>query len=33
MLGNFYNYFPVRPQKALNVDGNYFVEGLGGNHD
>ncbi len=33
MLGNFYNYFPVRPQKAVNVDGSYFVEGLGGNHE
>jgi hypothetical protein len=26
MLGNFYNYFPVRPQKAVNVDSSYFVE-------
>jgi hypothetical protein len=33
MLGNFYSYFPVRPQKALNVDGNYFVAGLGGNNE
>jgi hypothetical protein len=33
MLGNYLNYFPVRPQKAANVDGSYFVEGLGGNHE
>lgn len=32
-LGSFYNYFPVRPQKALNVDGHYFADGLGGNHE
>ena len=23
----YYDYFPVRPQKALNVDGSYFVAG------
>jgi hypothetical protein len=32
-LGSYYNYFPVRPQKALNVDGHYFADGLGGNHE
>jgi hypothetical protein len=33
MVGNYYSYFPVRPQKDLNVDGSYFVEGMGGNHE
>jgi len=33
MLGNYLNYFPVRPQKAVNVDGNYFFDGLGGNNE
>ncbi len=33
MLGNYLNYFPVRPQKAVNVDGNYFFDGLGGTNE
>ncbi len=32
-LGAFYDYFPVRPQKAVNADGTYFVHGLGGSHE
>jgi hypothetical protein len=25
VLGAYYDYFPVRPQKAVNADGTYFV--------
>jgi hypothetical protein len=32
-LGAYYDYFPVRPQKAANADGTYFVHGLGGGHE
>jgi hypothetical protein len=32
-LGAFYDYFPVRPQKALDVDGDYFVQATGGSHE
>jgi hypothetical protein len=33
VLGTYYDYYPVRPQKAVNVDGNYFKQALGGNHE
>jgi hypothetical protein len=32
-VGTYYEYFPVRPQKTLDVDGNYFAQGLGGSHE
>ncbi len=32
-VGTYYDYYPVRPQKAINVDGSYFKQGLGGNHE
>jgi hypothetical protein len=32
-LGAYYDYFPVRPQKALNVDGAYFAQATGGSHE
>jgi hypothetical protein len=32
-VGAYYDYFPVRPQKALNADGSYFAQGLGGSHE
>ena len=32
-VGSYYDYFPVRPQKTLDADANYFVQGLGGSHE
>jgi hypothetical protein len=32
-VGSYYDYFPVRPQKAVDVDGSYFAQGLGGSHE
>ena len=32
-VGTYYDYYPVRPQKAVNVDGSYFKQALGGNHE
>jgi hypothetical protein len=32
-LGTYYDYYPVRPQKAVNLDGSYFKQALGGNHE
>jgi hypothetical protein len=32
-IGSYENYFPVRPQKDANVDGSYFFQGTGGNHE
>ena len=31
--GSYSDYVAVRPQKHLNVNGNYFFEGMGGNHE
>ncbi len=32
-VGNYYDYFPVRPQKSLDATGSYFAQGLGGSHE
>jgi hypothetical protein len=32
-VGAYYDYFPVRPQKTVNVDANYFAQGTGGGHE
>jgi hypothetical protein len=32
-LGSYSDYIAIRPQKTLNVDGNYFFQGLGGNNE
>ena len=32
-VGTYYDYYPVRPQKAINVDGSYFKQALGGNNE
>jgi len=32
-VGSYYDYFPVRPQKTLDADANYFVQGFGGSHE
>lgn len=32
-IGSYQTYQAVRPQKLLNVDGSYFMGGLGGNHE
>jgi hypothetical protein len=32
-VGTYYDYYPVRPQKSLNLDGSYFFQGAGGNHE
>jgi Carboxypeptidase regulatory-like domain/TonB-dependent Receptor Plug Domain len=31
--GSYYTYLSVRPQKSINVDGNYFFQGLGGSNE
>jgi hypothetical protein len=32
-LGSYSDYIAVRPQKSLNIDGNYFFQGMGGNNE
>ena len=32
-IGSYQQYEAIRPQKVLNVDGNYFFSGMGGNHE
>jgi hypothetical protein len=32
-LGSAYTYQAIRPQKSINLDGNYFFEGMGGNNE
>lgn len=32
-IGTYINYLAVRPQKSVNLDGNYFFQGLGGNNE
>jgi hypothetical protein len=32
-LGSAYTYQAIRPQKTVNLDGNYFFEGMGGNNE
>jgi hypothetical protein len=32
-VGAYYDYFPVRPQKTLDLGGNYFFQGMGGSHE
>lgn len=32
-IGSNITYEAIRPQKALNLDGNYFFQGLGGNNE
>jgi Carboxypeptidase regulatory-like domain/TonB-dependent Receptor Plug Domain len=32
-IGSYSNYKAVRPQKTLNLDGNYFFAGMGGNNE
>jgi hypothetical protein len=31
--GTYIDYLSIRPQKTVNVDGSYFVAGMGGNHE
>ena len=31
--GTYEDYLSIRPQKTLNVDGSYFLSGMGGNHE
>jgi hypothetical protein len=31
--GSFETYQAIRPQKTANIDGSYFFEGMGGNHE
>ncbi len=33
VTGSYSNYTAVRPQKHFNLNGNYFFESLGGNHE
>ncbi len=32
-IGTYLDFLSVRPQKTMNVDGNYFKAGWGGNHE
>jgi PAS domain-containing protein len=32
-IGSYSGYLAIRPQKTLNVDGNYFFAGMGGNNE
>jgi hypothetical protein len=32
-IGSYLDYQAIRPQKAINVDANYFFDGLGGNNE
>jgi hypothetical protein len=32
-IGSYVQYEAIRPQKTLNLDGNYFFSGLGGNNE
>jgi carboxypeptidase family protein len=32
-IGSYYLYQAIRPQKTINVDGNYFFGGMGGNNE
>jgi hypothetical protein len=32
-IGSSYTYLAIRPQKTINVDGNYFFGAMGGNHE
>jgi hypothetical protein len=32
-LGSYQTYQAIRPQKVINVDGNYFFQGMGGNNE
>ena len=32
-IGSYQTYQAIRPQKILNLDGNYFFQGMGGNNE
>jgi Carboxypeptidase regulatory-like domain/TonB-dependent Receptor Plug Domain len=32
-IGSYYHYVAIRPQKTINLDGNYFFTGMGGNNE